>query len=58
MGVRVRLTIDYDWDATGDEISPHDLLQETHDWITHVLGETEMLKGHTNPTFNVERVAS
>lgn len=58
MGVRLRLTIDYDWDAKGDEISPLDIQRETHDWITQIVGDTNMLHGGTNPSFILERIKS
>lgn len=56
MGVRLQLTITYDWDTEGDEISALDLQQETQDWIIAVVTKTSMLPDDTNPLFNVERV--
>lgn len=56
MGVRLRLIVEYTWDHKGDEISALDLQNETHDWITQIVGKTDMVFGGTNPTFKLERI--
>lgn len=56
MGVRLRLTIDYDLDHVGDEISALDIQKDTQDWIIAVIQKTGMLHGKTNPLFKLEQI--
>lgn len=58
MSVRIRVTIEYDWDQVGDEISQTDLDFECQDWIAGRITADDLFSDKTRPNFKAERIAS
>lgn len=58
MSVRIRVTIEYDWDPVWGEANQFDLERECQDWITGKITGHDLFVEDAAPEFKVERIAS
>lgn len=55
MAVRVRLIVEYDWDAEGDTMTGEELAREQFDWANLNVTIEDLYGALANPTITLER---